>query len=297
MTNYAISKLFWLFTNIALVFFFADWSWRFYGGPKQHRWLGLIVAFTFAPTIFMIQMGQVVPMILLGLTGFLYFERRQQWCLAGSFIILMAIKPHILYLFWFTLLFWALDRRRWSVMLGGILTITGTTIIAMCYDTDIISHYFYTIAKQPPTYYWATPTFGVLLRLLFNGNRLWLQYMPTMLGILWIFSYWRTHRRNWEWGQRIPLILMVSVLTAPYSWPTDFSLLLPAIMQVAVALLQCQQYRVINQAIIIYLLINGIALVMHILRFPYYLLFWMVPTILLYYLFIGRKIVLEHKSQ
>ena len=52
------------------------------------------------------KLGQIVPFMLLGLVGFLYFVRRKQWWLAGMMTVFIAIKPHTLYLFWFAMLLW-----------------------------------------------------------------------------------------------------------------------------------------------------------------------------------------------
>jgi hypothetical protein len=63
----------------------------------------------------------------------------------------------------------------------------------------------------------------------------WLQFVPTVIGIAW-FAYWRRHHREWSWEARLPLLLLVSIATAPYSWAHDYILALPSFVALTVAL-------------------------------------------------------------
>ena len=80
------------------------------------RILAVIIAFTFVPTLFVLNMGQIAPLILLGVVGFLHFEKHKYWGLAGCALPLIAIKPHLLYLFWIALLLWVFDRGKWRII-------------------------------------------------------------------------------------------------------------------------------------------------------------------------------------
>jgi len=51
---------------------------------------------------------------------------------------------------------------------------------------------------------------------------------------MWFAWHWRKHARNWNWTEQLPLLLLVSFVTAPYgAWPFDMVLLLPAAFYLA----------------------------------------------------------------
>ena len=57
------------------------------------------------------------------------------------------------------------------------------------------------------------------------------QFIPTGLGLLWSVWYYARNRQSWAWRRHGLALLVVSLLTTPYSWMTDEVVLLPAILQ------------------------------------------------------------------
>jgi hypothetical protein len=55
------------------------------------------------------------------------------------------------------------------------------------------------------------------------------------VGIPWFARYWIKHRGTWSWEQHLPMLLLVSIATAPYFWAHDFILAVPALISLAVA--------------------------------------------------------------
>src|SRR5260370_32694991 len=121
-----LGQLLWLLRHLGVIVFCADWAWRYYQGPATYRWLAWALAFTFVPTFIVLRAGQIGPLILLGIVGFLHYERKGQLFLAGAACVLIAIKPHLLFLFWIALVLWAVD---------GILSLPqldlGSTAVAI----------------------------------------------------------------------------------------------------------------------------------------------------------------------
>jgi hypothetical protein len=55
------------------------------------------------------------------------------------------------------------------------------------------------------------------------------------IGLTWFGLYRWVRRRGWDTCEQLPLLLLVSFVTAPYgAWPFDMVLLLPAIFQMVV---------------------------------------------------------------
>jgi hypothetical protein len=69
----------------------------------------------------------------------------------------------------------------------------------------------------------------------FGAELFRLQFVSVAVGLLW-FAWFRWNRRcGWDTSEQLPLLLLVSFVTAPYgAWPFDMVLLLPAIYQIVV---------------------------------------------------------------
>jgi hypothetical protein len=69
----------------------------------------------------------------------------------------------------------------------------------------------------------------MLLRYI-HPDAVWLQYLPAALGCVWALSYFRKHRDAWDWIEHGSLLVLVSVVVAPYSWIMDQAILIPALL-------------------------------------------------------------------
>jgi hypothetical protein len=293
LVRYPTGKLLWLILNFAIVVICAHWTWRLYDGAIQHYWLAWLVSFTFLPTVVVLIMGQITPFILLGVVSFLYLEKHAQWW-AGACLALIAMKPQLLYLFWLALLLWVMDQRRWTVLLGAGLAIAAATIIPLIFNPNTLVEYveLYKLANQLP-FDWATPTLGTLLSLTFGLQRYWLNFLPTIGGILWFLVYWRRRRAMWNWANEIPLLILVSLATTPHAFSYDQVILLPVLIQTSVWILKSRQLLVASLGVMVHLIINGIALFLNISRVWDFWYIWMVPTLLLGYLSLKKQINYE----
>lgn len=294
LLKYTMGKFIWFLFNLGLIFVCADWAWRFYGGPNKARWYAPIVAFIFIPTLFLLKVGQIDAIILLGLLGFLHFEKQNKTFLAGMFTLLIAIKPQILFLFWLAFLFWIFNREKWSAMLGCLTAFLISMSLPIIYDPDIISQFINIIANQSPAYLYISHTIGSMLRLFFGSELHWLQFAPTILGALWFLFYWRKHKKTWEWSQEMPLILFVSLLTTFYGWHNDYVILLLPALQIASLIIRTKEHRKISLAITLYLSVNCVALVMDYLWG--YLMVLIIPLLFGPYLILRKEVQREKIS-
>lgn len=225
-----IAQLLWLLANLLAIGFCGDRLWVLYGGDQAKRWRGWLVAFLFIPTLLALNAGQISPLILLGVVLFLVAVTQEAFVWAGAATVLIAIKPHLSYLFWPALLADVLSRRHEGVILGGLLTATFATLIPLAFSPMVLGHYAEAMIHRPPEQ-WISPTLGSILRWFFGEDRFVLQFLPMAVGMAWLAWYWPRHRRNWNWKEQMPVILLVSYLTAPYgAWHFDLVLLLPAVM-------------------------------------------------------------------
>jgi hypothetical protein len=233
------AQLLWLLVHLVVTGFCADRLWLMLGGNPARRWVGWAVAFVFMPTVFALSSGQISLFLLLGAVLFLdclrRAERNPNWeYLAGAATVLVAIKPHLAYLLWAGIAVDALARGRWRVVVGGALTGIVCAVLPLVFNPQVWNQYLYAMTHRTPEQ-WLMPTVGTLLRLAFGPEHFWLQFVPVTLGVLWFAWYRWQNRNDWNWQQQLPLVLLVSFITAPYgSWPFDMVLLLPAVFAMLV---------------------------------------------------------------
>lgn len=301
--SYPVSRMIWLLGNIAILIICAEWLWRIYKGSPRARWLAWILVFTFTPAIAALQKGQFTPLVLFGLVGFLRVitqsntetsPRNNPWQLSvigGCMLALIAIKPQMLYLFWLAYLLWCLQNRNWRIpFLGGSVVVLGTGL-AMIFDHSIIAQYLQNITNFPLSE-WATPTIGSYLRQIFGLEKFWLQFIPPGLGCIWFLYYWFRKRNAWRWEVELPLLLLVSMLTSPYSWTYDLIVVLPAIIFAAVKIHTHFEQRVLDGTDIFIIVSYGVFNILNIIlhtRLNEFWFGWLSPMLLVWYLFANKR--------
>jgi hypothetical protein len=275
-----LAHLLWQLLILGALVAAADWTWRLYGGAPEQRWVAWLVTFTFAPSIFVLVAGQFGPLLLLGFVGFLYCIRTGRDGLAGASLVLAAIKPQLGLLFWLALLLWAVERRKWRLITGGLLGVAALLAVPLWDNPHLLSQYWYAITQRTQTHSHLSPLPAHALRLLFGYQHTWLQFVPLIPGLVWLAWYWRRHRQNWSWNERLPALLFASLLAAPYgAWPFDLVLLLPAVLQATVKLGRVPR-PVIATAAGWWGVVNVLALVQVLAGVEYFWFVWMTPLLL-----------------
>lgn len=278
--GYGLSRTLWLLLNVLIISISLIHIWILYGGSTDLRWLALTIGFTFAPILDGLKKGQTSALLLLGVVGFLYFTRHRKWWLAGISLAFLTVKPHVLFLFLLAVALWSVDRKQWRVILGFILTLFATTAIAWAINPDVIQQYILAIRTYPPAN-WATPTIGGFLRLIFGTGRFWLQFIPPLIGIIWLIYYWIRNRASWDWFEQTPILVLVSTLTAAYGWTWDQSVSIIAILQIALLMLPFQRNLSNILIVVSYVLIDFLALT---IRGNQFWTLWLAPALLIWYL-------------
>lgn len=257
--SYPASRLLWLLINIGIIFLSADWIWRTYSGDDRRRWIAWVVTLTFGPALHVLRAGQISPLLLAGVVGFLYFAGRDRWFAAGICAALITVKPHLLYLLGPSILLYVVRYRRWSLLAGFIVAMAVATAVAWLPNPALLAQYLHAVSYYPPEE-WATPTLGGVLRLVLGVDRFWLQFLPSAAGVCWFCAYWWRKRTRWNWAQEMPLLVMVSVATAAYGWTFDHVVLLIAVIPAAATLVRAKLSLWRLMLVLSYLAFTAIAL-------------------------------------
>ena len=115
----------------------------------------------------------------------------------------------------------------WS---GGRSRAPSCALLPMAFNPDVWQQYADAMANRPPQAKWVSPTLASLFRLAFGEKAVPFQFVPAAIGLVWFAWYRWAKRHDWNWTEQLPLVLLVSFVTAPYgAWPFDMVLLLPAV--------------------------------------------------------------------
>ncbi len=226
-----VGQFVWLLVGAAAVGLSAWLLWKRYGGNPEKPWVAFAVGFAFLPTLFGLQVGQISGLMLLGVALFGYGLHAGKPLLAGAAAVLIAVKPHLVYLLWPAILIDAIVYRRWRIVLGGMLTTAIAIVIPMAFNPDVWAHYFHAYKVHPPAEH-VSLTLGILLRVLFGQDQFWLQFLPMTLGFAWFGWHRWAFRAGWSLAEHLPMLVLVSFVTAPYgAWHFDLVLLLVPLLQ------------------------------------------------------------------
>jgi hypothetical protein len=262
LLDYPMSRIAWLLFSIILVIISAELLWKTYDGPPQKKWLSWLIVFTFSPTISVLEKGQTGCLVLMGLAGFLYFEKIRKYFLAGAFAALITIKPHLVYLFWPALLFWSIHRKNWTVLLSCTLTLLAASVLTTIINPQTFHYYLNNLMFHSPLM-WATPTIGGYLRYyIFGVEQFWPQYIGPVIGIIFFIFYWMKEQLDWSWPKNTPVLVFASAITSLYSWTYDQVVLLVAVIKAWIQLILLKK-DVTWILIASYFLIQIINLILH----------------------------------
>jgi len=186
-----------------------------------------LIGLLFGPTASLLMLGQLVVLVLLGITLFFMMVERKRYWLAGACLSLTFVKPHLVLVLLIAVALWSFKFRRWAVLLSFVLAVATTSALAVLINPHIFGQYiaFASEFTRETTPY---PNIGGMLYLLFGYHTL--VFVPQVCGIAWLAFYWRRHRDDWDWKTHGMVVLLVSVACSYYSFPFDEVIVLPALM-------------------------------------------------------------------
>ncbi len=241
----------WLALSLGIEVVCALALWRYFGGENRLRWIALVVLATFLPAASAEHFGQVTPLILGGITGLLFALRRRKYALAGVCLVILGLKPHLVYLVLAAVLLWSMREKTWRVPVTAALGAGGVTLGAIGYNDAVLGYFRASLPAALET----NCGVGSALRSVFGLEHVWLQFVPCVAGSLWFARYWMRHHRDWKWEERMPLLLLVSIGSAAYFWMQDYILALPAVIALAVQVGRAKAWPV---AAILYVVVQTI---------------------------------------
>jgi len=269
----------WLVAELGCVLVSIWLVWRKLGKPDSRlQLLGL----AFAPVVACQMAGQIGAFFLLCLVLFLEFHDTRPW-LAGAVLMPFAMKPHLFVPFAIALLIWCMAQRKFSILAGAFLALGASLAASLAVDPHAWAQYRHMTATFP-LMDWFVPTVGMGLRYVVDRPARWIGFLPEAVGCIWAAWYAWKHRRGWDWITHGQLVVMVSVLAAPYSWVSDQCLLLAAVLW---AIFHAGKR---GRTLLLFLLIDGVMLaqVLTLQSMTSFWFVWTAPAWLAWYLYAAR---------
>lgn len=222
-----LAGLLWSLSLLACLVASVRMVWTMHGRPKNRLHM---LGYCFGPAIACIFAGQIPLFALLGLTLFLRLHRTRPLS-AGASLWLCAVKPHLFVPFGLVLIAWSVVNRRYRTLSGAAIAFAASNALVLLLDPHAWSEYRQMMhAAGPLIAKEFIPCWSVVLRLAINPRALWLQTVPEALGCIWALGYFWKHRTEWDWMDHGALLMLVSLLVAPYTWMIDQSVLIPALL-------------------------------------------------------------------
>lgn len=234
--SYPMAHVLWFAAGLLMLIASAEILWACYGGPATPSWMPLVLAATFVPNLSALIDGQILPLILFSLAGFLALAKRQHPALLGFSLLGLAIKPHLTYLVTIAIVLWLIEQRRWATMAWCAAGLLGLCAATWAVAPAALSGYRAAGLETSVV----VSGFGGLLRQRFGMQHYWLQFTPIIPGLLW-FAWYRRRLAGWDWERHLPVLLLASITMCAYGWWYDQALLTVALIPGALAWIRCRQ--------------------------------------------------------
>ena len=220
-----VASLPWSLLMLALLIASVRILWQMFGRRGSHlEWLG----YCFPPGLLCVVNGQTSLLLVLGVILFLRLHRsRPFW--AGAALWLCTLKPHLFLPFGFVLLAWIVVSRSYRIVLGTAAAMGAGCLLTACVDPAAWLQYAHW-ARTSGISSEYIPCLSVALRNLIDPRASWLAFVPSIAGCVWALVYFWPRRHAWDWLEDGSLVMLISLLVAPYCWIYDQCLALPAVL-------------------------------------------------------------------
>jgi hypothetical protein len=278
--RFQVARSIWLSAQILIILSCASKLWDLYGGERRHTARACALALLWMPTLEALRMGQLSPIILLGLVGFLWALSCRRDIVAGVFFSLTAVKPQLVALVWVAFTLWAIADRRWRMLAGAGVCIVGASLVAMWTNPGVFGAYHRLMALAPPTLEFESPNIATILRLASGTTDSWPLFVPTGLGAGAVGVMWYRRRATWDWPKELPGLVLISCLLTSYGgWTFDLVVLLLPILATAAMVVRTGRSALVERGASVFVGVSGVAFAMQAAHVPQEAFLWMTPVV------------------
>lgn len=189
--------------------------------------LTLVVATVlFVPVTTTFSMGQWSLLVAFcGYTAIAAEQKQKDW-LSGLLLAFATIKPHLGYLLWVAFLLTSLKNKRWKILIGGAVALLFAALISELLFPGIFSLW---ISSLHSALGWRSASLIMPIRLAFGTPEDPYPALPAViipLFMIWCTLSYFSYRKERDYFRYTPLLLILSCLSSPYIWQSDYIILL-----------------------------------------------------------------------
>ena len=187
-----------------------------------------VLGYSFAPGLVCVAAGQMAIFVLLGLALFLRLHQTRPF-LAGAALWFCLLKPQLFLPFAVVMCLWGWRTRQFKVI-GGVVS---AFVLSAAFVFELDSHCWTEYSHMMKTLRYdkaSIPCISVVLRDSLPGGA-FVQYALAVIGCIWAIRYFWRHRFGWQWIEHGSMVLLVSLMVAPYTWFVDQCVALPGLLR------------------------------------------------------------------
>lgn len=187
-----------------------------------------VLGYSFAPGLVCVAAGQMAVFVLLGLALFLRLYQTRPF-LAGTALWFCLLKPQLFLPFAIVMCLWAWRTRQFKLIAGVVAAVVSSAAVVLVLDSHCWTEYsqMMKILRYDKV---SIPCISIVLRDSLPGGA-FVQYAPAVIACIWAIRYFWRHRLGWQWIEHGSMVLLVSLLVAPYTWFIDQCVALPALLR------------------------------------------------------------------
>lgn len=276
----------WLLINIILLFSSGALVRSTFGNTKTPAWL--VATGVFVPAWEVIRGGQLTLLLTFSIALFLWCIKHHADFFAGVSLILLSVKPHVVYLYLIVVLYWIVQERRWMILFASVAAFAA--LLALTVATVPVAFATWNPHAYSPTH-WKSATLVTFIRLLFqkqNGEVPdWpILAVPALAALATLFL---CAQRGVKWQRALPHVLFGTTFFAPYGWTYDHTVLLIVVVMTVTLSSQLER-RTERQVLYAFLLLQlGLILFHGTVRLLHYY-FWIPLAFYLVWMWAQKKI-------
>lgn len=283
----------WILLQGALIVAATALLWREFSGSRLGERGIVFLTLAFPPALFTLPFGQISGWLLVGLACAILGQRRGREWLLGASLPLLLVKPHFTLLAVLAIVARAVIERRWAVVGWAAAVLMATLAIPLAGRPTLLFDYLTLLGDSQPREF-VTDTVGAGLRLLAGWDRFWVQFLPLVVGLVWLSWALLRHRDPARWPtDALPLLALLSAVAAPYGWFFDMVVAIPALVLVWTWLAPPERRRTRRIFVAGYLSFCVVLSGLHLwLWDPMgFVHGWLPPFVLVAYLFLRRRLM------
>ncbi len=196
----------------------------------MQRWISWFAALLFIPTYFCLYLGQISAFLLGGIALFLWALENNRPHVAGLSVVLISVKPQVIWLFWLFLLLWAFRSKPWKMIFSSAIALFALSLLATAFNSSVFLDYHHSMNSDLGPMIRQVPTLGTLLSVTVPNAADWIRYIPSFLGLILAFVFWAKWKSDFRWDRYLPTIMLLSVTSSIFTWPFDWVALLPIVL-------------------------------------------------------------------